>query len=80
MEEASGAEYLQLGHTGISNGSPQGSGTPSPGSPRVYNLHTIQTGESHHTTIEGSQLTPLTTHISYTGVGLNSPTGAGVSR
>ncbi|XP_018579822.1 transcription factor GATA-4 isoform X2 [Anoplophora glabripennis] len=80
LEEAPGAEYLQLGPTGISNGSPQGSGTPSPGSPnRVYNLHTIQAGDSHHSTIEGSQLTQLTTHISYTGVGLNSPTGASIT-
>ncbi|XP_023013321.1 uncharacterized protein isoform X2 [Leptinotarsa decemlineata] len=77
LEEANGTEYLQLVPTTMTNGSPHGSGTPSPGTPtRAYNLHsTIQTTDDHHATIEGSHLTQLTSHISYTGVvGLNSGT------
>ncbi|KAG5896612.1 hypothetical protein JTB14_009523 [Gonioctena quinquepunctata] len=76
LEEANSTEYLQLGPTTMANGSPHGSGTPSPGTPtRVYNLHNTIT-DDHHSTIEGSHLTQLTSHISYTGVGINSsPTG-----
>ncbi|CAG9853618.1 unnamed protein product [Phyllotreta striolata] len=81
IEEANGTEYLQLEPTAIANGSPsQGSGSPSPGSPsQVYRLSTIHSGEEHQSTIEGSHLTQLTSHISYTGTGMNSPTGANMS-
>ncbi|XP_028154900.1 transcription factor GATA-4-like isoform X1 [Diabrotica virgifera virgifera] len=81
LEEANGTEYLQLGPTAIANGSPtQGSGgSPSPGSPRVYSLSAIHSGDEHQSTIEGSQLTQLTSHISYTGVGISSPNSANIS-
>ncbi|XP_072379792.1 uncharacterized protein [Diabrotica undecimpunctata] len=81
LEEANGTEYLQLGPTAIANGSPtQGSGgSPSPGSPRVYSLSAIHSGDEHQSTIEGSQLTQLTSHISYTGVGISSPNSANMS-
>ncbi|XP_056633625.1 transcription factor GATA-4-like isoform X1 [Diorhabda sublineata] len=78
--EANGNDYLQLGPTTIANGSPpQDSGSPSPGSPRVYTLSTIHTGDDQQSVIEGSQLTQLTSHISYTGVGMNSPSGGNIS-
>lgn len=81
LEEANGTEYLQLGPTAIANGSPsQGSGSPSPGSPsRVYSLSAIHSGDEHQSAIEGSQLTQLTSHISYTGSGMNSPTEGNMS-
>ncbi|XP_068904786.1 transcription factor GATA-4-like isoform X4 [Tenebrio molitor] len=70
IEESSGTEYLQLGTVhNVSNGSPNGSGNSSSGSPRrvaFTHLNSIQASE-HHPSMEGSHLTQLTSHISYTG-------------
>lgn len=70
IDDASGTEYLQLGTVqNVSNGSPNGSGNSSSGSPRrvaFTHLNSIPTSD-HHTIIEGSHLTQLTSHISYTG-------------
>ncbi|RZB40115.1 transcription factor GATA-5-like, partial [Asbolus verrucosus] len=70
IDESSGTEYLQLGTVhNVSNGSPNGSGNSSSGSPRrvaFAHLNSIQTAE-HHPNMEGSHLTQLTSHISYTG-------------
>lgn len=77
---------LQLGTTQapISNGtSPQQSGTPSPGSPNremtAYSSMGVSQGvaeDSGSIMPSGAQLTQLTTHISYTGGGLE---GSGLS-
>ncbi|KAK9879698.1 hypothetical protein WA026_006757 [Henosepilachna vigintioctopunctata] len=69
IEETQSADYLQLGnpHTGVPNGSPNGSVTSNSGSPRrdfkFTNLNSIHATEEHN-----SQLTQLTNHISYAGI------------
>lgn len=78
-----GTTLLQLGTTQgpISNGtSPQQSGTPSPGSPNremtAYSNMGVSQGvaeDSGSIMPSGAQLTQLTTHISYTGGGLDGP-------
>ncbi|XP_044266671.1 transcription factor GATA-4-like isoform X1 [Tribolium madens] len=76
IDETSGTEYLQLGTVqNVSNGSPNGSANSNSGSPRrvaFTHLNSIQTSD-HHTIIEGSHLTQLTSHISYTGEIESSP-------
>jgi hypothetical protein len=82
IEESSGTEYLQLGTVhNVSNGSPNGSGNSSSGSPRrvaFTHLNSIQASE-HHPSMEGSHLTQLTSHISYTGE-IDSSQGVNLGR
>lgn len=81
IEESTGAQYLQLdGVQGVSSGSPHDSTSSSPESPRrVSFLNSVPPSEQHHGTIDGPQLTQLTSHISYTG-GVDSPPSGNMSR
>ena len=81
IDESPGTEYLQLGTVhNVSNGSPNGSANSSSGSPRrVAFTHLGSIPSEHPTNIEGSHLTQLTSHISYTGE-IDSPSGVNLAR
>lgn len=77
-----GAQYLQLdGVQGVSSRSPHDSVASSPDdSPRrVSFLNSMPPSEHHQGTIDGPQLTQLTSHISYTG-DVDSPPSGNMSR
>ncbi|XP_063902857.1 transcription factor GATA-4-like isoform X3 [Zophobas morio] len=80
IDESPGTEYLQLGTVhNVSNGSPNGSANSSSGSPRrVAFTHLGSIPSEHPTNIEGSHLTQLTSHISYTGE-IDSPSGVNLA-